>query len=140
MNLIITNKNKYDNNFFNWIIKLIQFKLIFNTNYSKLKNLEQYINTNVQYKTIYKNYISMKDVIAIASSNYIYYTYNNSIVICINPNIVIHNTNAKLIDVCKLINYGTLDIKGYPIFSQIVFDIKSNLDNYYEQYLNEGIN
>ena len=141
MNLIINNKNnKYEKDFFNWIIKLIQLKLIFNTNFKKLNYIENYINNNSLYKTIFKNYLSVKDIVMITANNYKYYSYNDDIIICIDSNISIYNTTAKLIDVCKLINYGNLHIKGYPIFSQIIQEIKANLDEYYEQYLNEGIN
>ena len=133
MNIIIKNTNKYDLNFFNWLIEKIKSYLLMFDDFSKYKQIEEYINSNILKSKKYR-YLSMHDIFFIAAASYECINYGSTAIIQINPQIKIYNTNIKVIDICKILNYGSISVKGIDIFSQIANHIKLNLNNYYREY------
>ena len=120
MNIIIKNTNKYDLNFFNWLIEKIKSYLLMFDDFSKYKQIEEYINSNILRSKKYR-YLSMHDIFFIAAASYECINYGSTAIIQINPQIKIYNTNIKVIDICKILNYGSISVKGIDIFSQIVY-------------------
>lgn len=133
MNIIIKNTNKYDLNFFNWLIEKIKSYLLMFDDFSKYKQIEEYINSNILKSKKYR-YLSMHDIFFIAAASYECINYGSTAIIQINPQIKIYNTNIKVIDICKILNYGSISVKGIDVFSQIANHIKLNLNNYYREY------
>ena len=133
MNIIIKNTNKYDLNFFNWLIEKIKSYLLMFDDFSRYKQIEEYINSNILRSKKYR-YLSMHDIFFIAAASYECINYGSTAIIQINPYIKIYNTNIKVIDICKILNYGSISVKGIDIFSQIANHIKLNLNNYYREY------
>ena len=133
MNIIIKNTNKYDLNFFNWLIEKIKSYLLMFDDFSRYKQIEEYINSNILRSKKYR-YLSMHDIFFIAAASYECINYGSTAIIQINPQIKIYNTNIKVIDICKILNYGRISVKGIDIFSQIANHIKLNLNNYYREY------
>ena len=133
MNIIIKNTNKYDLNFFNWLIEKIKSYLLMFDDFSRYKQIEEYINSNI-LRSKKQRYLSMHDIFFIAAASYECINYGSTAIIQINPQIKIYNTNIKVIDICKILNYGSISVKGIDIFSQIANHIKLNLNNYYREY------
>lgn len=133
MNIIIKNTNKYDLNFFNWLIEKIKSYLLMFDDFSKYKQIEEYINSNILRSKKYR-YLSMHDIFFIAATSYECINYGSTAIIQINPQIKIYNTNIKVIDICKILNYGSISVKGIDVFSQIANHVKLNLNNYYREY------
>ena len=133
MNIIIKNTNKYDLNFFNWLIEKIKSYLLMFDDFSKYKQIEEYINSNILRSKKYR-YLSMHDIFFIAAASYECISYGSTAIIQINPQAKIYNTNIKVIDICKILNYGSISVKGTDVFSQIANHIKLNLNNYYREY------
>lgn len=133
MNIIIKNTNKYDLNFFNWLIEKIKSYLLMFDDFSKYKQIEEYINSNILRSKKYR-YLSMHDIFFIAAASYECINYGSTAIIQINPQIKIYNTNIKVIDICKILNYGSISVKGTDVFSQIANHVKLNLNNYYREY------
>ena len=133
MNIIIKNTNKYDLNFFYWLIEKIKSYLLMFDDFSRYKQIEEYINSNILRSKKYR-YLSMHDIFFIAAASYECINYGSTAIIQINPQIKIYNTNIKVIDICKILNYGSISVKGIDIFSQIANHIKLNLNNYYREY------
>ena len=133
MNIIIKNTNKYDLNFFNWLIEKIKSYLLMFDDFSRYKQIEEYINSNILRSKKYR-YLTMHDIFFIAAASYECINYGSTAIIQINPQIKIYNTNIKVIDICKILNYGSISVKGIDIFSQIANHIKLNLNNYYREY------
>ena len=133
MNIIIKNTNKYDLNFFNWLNEKIKSYLLMFDDFSRYKQIEEYINSNILRSKKYR-YLSMHDIFFIAAASYECINYGSTAIIQINPQIKIYNTNIKVIDICKILNYGSISVKGIDIFSQIANHIKLNLNNYYREY------
>ena len=92
------------------------------------------MNEVSRYKSILKKHISITEVCQIAFQNIIVLRFGNNITIKINEKVLLPNTNVKLIELCKLINNGNLDLKAYPIFTEIFNDVKDNLEKYYSEY------
>ena len=101
--------------------------------FSRYKQIEEYINSNILRSKKYR-YLSMHDIFFIAAASYECINYGSTAIIQINPQIKIYNTNIKVIDICKILNYGSISVKGIDIFSQIANHIKLNLNNYYREY------
>lgn len=133
MNIIIKNTNKYDLNFFNWLIEKIKSYLLMFDDFSRYKQIEEYINSNILRSKKYR-YLSMHDIFFIAAASYECINYGSTAIIQINPQIKIYNTNIKVIDICKILNYGSISVKGTDVFSQIANHVKLNLNNYYREY------
>lgn len=128
---------KYGLEFVLYVIKKLQEYIIGNINDKKLSFIEVYINQN--YKSIYRNYISARDVIVSGAMNITYQIYPNKFVIELDSKQILYGTNAKLYDICKLINFGVLGISEYPIFTDSFNYFKDNLDYMYEYYLREEV-
>ena len=65
------------------------------------------------------------------------YKYPDQYIIKINPNKILPKSSAKLNDICNLINYGNLSLKGYPIFSEGFEIISKQVPYLYEAFLEE---
>ena len=126
---------KYGLEFVLYIIKKLQEYIIGNINDKKLVFIEEYINQN--YKSIYRKHISARDVLVSGAMNLTYQIYANKFTVEIDSKQILYGTNAKLYDICKLINFGVLGIGSYPILTESFDYFKDNLDYMCEYYIRE---
>ena len=56
----------------------------------------------------------------------------------IDNNVMLNDINIKLIDLCKLINYGTSDIVGTYIFTKSFKYLEDNMDDLYKKFSRGG--
>lgn len=126
---------KYGLEFVLYIIKKLQEYIIGNINDEKLVFIEEYINQN--YKSIYRKHISARDVLVSGAMNMTYQIYASKFTVEIDSKQILYGTNAKLYDICKLINFGVLGIGSYPILTESFDYFKDNLDYMYEYYIRE---
>ena len=66
-------------------------------------------------------------------SNLVHKRFDTVTQIFINPNLTYPGTNLKVEDLCKIINYGTLSIDAYPIFSMTFEHFSKNLGKYVDR-------
>ena len=126
---------KYGLEFVLYIIKKLQEYIIGNINDKKLVFIEEYINQN--YKSVYRKHISARDILVSSAMNLTYQIYANKFTVEIDSKQILYGTNAKLYDICKLINFGVLGIGSYPIFTESFDYFRDNLDYMYEYYIRE---
>ena len=126
---------KYGLEFVLYIIKKLQEYIIGNINDKKLVFIEEYINQN--YKSIYRKHISARDILVSSAMNLTYQIYANKFTVEIDSKQILYGTNAKLYDICKLINFGVLGMGSYPILTESFDYFKDNLDYMYEYYIRE---
>ena len=88
-------------------------------------------------KSIYRKHISARDVLVSGAMNMTYQIYANKFTVEIDSKQILYGTNAKLYDICKLINFGVLGIGSYPILTESFDYFKDNLDYMYEYYIRE---
>lgn len=93
-----------------------------------LKHFDTYLSNK------YKTSINSNHIISIALKSLIIHKHQDNYQITINPNIFIPGINAKLYDVCALINYGNLDITGYPIFDKAMEKLSLFIPMLYRRY------
>lgn len=93
-----------------------------------LKNFDKYLSNK------YKTNINSNHIISIALKSLMIYNHQDNYQITINPNIFVPGINAKLYDICALINYGNLDITGYPIFDKAMEKLSSFVPMLYRKY------
>ena len=77
--------------------------------------------------------IDSKNVIMLAMTNLQHKKYEENTHIFINPNITYPGTSIKIVDLCKIINFGTLSIEGYPIFTMTFDHFSRNIKKYVEK-------
>ena len=85
----------------------------------KLKSIDKYLNDNKDKFTDSKEYLSSFEILTQGIDNLIFIAYENKTFIQINPEIKL-NYKVSLESLCKLINNGNLEIKGYNILTQVL--------------------
>lgn len=120
-----------------FLIVKIKELLLLNINEPRLILLNNYINNEIiAFKSIYRKHISAQEIILLGLQHLKVSESPTNILISINSNIFIPGYDRiKLLDACKLINYGNSEIKGYPIFTNTFTKIVNEIDDYYNEYL-----
>lgn len=111
--------------FIKFLIKKLVGLLCEKVNLKKLKDFDNYLKE----KKIKK--VKGKKVFFLAINHIV---YKNS-KIQINESILYPGTDYKLIDLCKLLNYGNLEFEGYPIFSTVFDFISDNIKKYESMFV-----
>ena len=129
-------KDLLDRSFILWLKVKIRDKILVNINPKKLINWDKYLNENNVYKSIYKKKISARDVIVAGAMNLDFSKSESKFMIYINHNIFTPGLDrVKLETICKLINFGDLQNKGYPIFTDTFDYFAESIQDYVDRYL-----
>lgn len=138
MQLLITDKNDVlTKDFGNWLIQRIQEKLAVDIDERKLKKWDNFFEKSSEYKSIYKKKIVTKELIITGMRNLVCFKSPVCLSIQIDKNQFVPGLDRVKIDsVCKLINYGNQDIKGYSIFTDTFEHFASNINEYVDKYMN----
>lgn len=125
--------------FCEWLIPIIRDYVWDNLKPKKLEAFDYYINGSNILKFNYdiKRIVKTKDLIAGTLYNLQVKVYGNKYTIQINPNIPIPETSAKFIDIAKLVNYGNLNLQGYPIITKAMDYTAANINSLYSKFLKE---
>lgn len=100
----------------------------------KLQKYDELFKSEEFLKESDNTIVNAKKVILMGMTNLIHKRYETTTHIFINPNINYPGTNLKLVDLCKIINYGTLSIDAYPLFTQTFSYVQSNIGRYIDRY------
>lgn len=141
MRIEITNsEGTIDRNFGLWIIQKIQQSFFTELNVEKLKVWDSYLETEPEYKSIYTKKITGKDILLTGIRNLVCDKFDNKLVIRFNNNAYIPGLNhVKVEDACKLITFGNLHVKGYPLLFDIFNEISNNSSKYIDKYIDEEV-
>lgn len=134
MTITISKDKGFEDDFFDWLIPKIREYVLVHLDEKKLLKVDEYINSNKYFHSIFKKEISSKEAIVSAMYNLKKDVYWDRIVIGIDPNVMLPNTTAKLITVIKTINFGTLSIMGYNLITKNFKYIEDKIDVFYERY------
>ncbi len=140
MELEIINKDNLDlYDFCIWLEDELFNYLNSNIDDRQLDRFDNYINENLQINFIDKlpRFLKSRDILLSAFKNLDIRKQGKSYIIDIDPLKFIPNTNAKFIDIVRLINYGNMEINGYPIIDNTFDYFANNLQDLYQQYLKE---
>ena len=125
-----------DQDFITWFKKQIRDRLLDDIDSKKLQKWTNYFNTKSMYKSIYRKMILAEDIISAGVYNLQHSRSGSIISIYINPNIYAPGLDRiKLVTLCKLINFGNQEIKGYAIFTSTFKHFSENINDYIDMYL-----
>ena len=130
MDLVIYKQDRFfAEDFIIYLCQLIQ-QLLLSSNID-FELFNQYFSKN------YTNEIIAQNILINAGQNLQVLDYAEIIIIQINENILFRGTQRRLIDLCKLLNYGALDIQGTNIFSDTFDYVANNINQIYLNYILE---
>lgn len=129
MTLVVDNKD-VTQNFILYLKKKMLSHIAYILDIKKLQAYDEYFSSD-EFKQISNNTIvSSKKVIVLSMSNLVHKRYETTTHIFIDPNMAYPGTNLKIVDLCKIINYGTLSIDAYPIFTMTFNHFSENIGKY----------
>lgn len=128
MNITIIKNEKYTTQFITWLLSIIRVEVLSSINIGTLQKYEE------EVFNLYNVKISYYDVVKRSLNNLQILNSDKKYVIQVNPNILYSNTNIKLINLINLLNYGTLQVQGCFIFSNVFENVQKNIEIYYNRY------
>lgn len=137
MELIIKDSSKLlQGHFSTWLLDRIKESLIQNIDERKARNWDEYLNSENKFKSIYLKKLKAVDMLLIGINNIVLTTTQDKLVYHIDNNQYVPGLDrVKVLDMCKLINYGTLSHPAYPLFTTTFEEIKTHLEEYIDEYL-----
>lgn len=109
-------------------------------NISKYAPIDGYLGT-LDFMTRHKGQTS-DTIMRLGANSLVTKEFEGRFVIQINDTLMFDNKeNIKLSSMCKLINYGTMSVKGYPILIELFNHFADNIDmlvRYYYTYVDRG--
>lgn len=138
ISLIIKKENVNDIDFVyavsNYITRYISGML----DLRRLKAFDDYINTNKLFYTPLTAYISTRNALLICADNLVINETTFEYRICLDDVLIYPNSSAKVIDICKMVNYGNSELLAYPLISDAFHYAQKNVRMLYNLYM-EGI-
>ena len=121
--------------FISYLIEQISIWLQNNVDEDRLKSLQEYVDTEPKYKSIFTSKINLYDLclnsfLVLGATKYKYF-YELEF----DRNSIVYGTNIKTTELINLINYGNLVVKPYPIFSEMFGFFTKNLSIFEDSYL-----
>lgn len=100
----------------------------------KLTSFDEYFMSD-EFKLLTNGVkVSSRRVILLGMTTLVHKRFDTTTQIFMNPNITYPGTSLKIYDLCKLINYGTISIDGYPIFTDTFNYFSKNIEKYVDRY------
>jgi hypothetical protein len=124
-----------DARFIKWLIPYIRYEVLKNINNRQLLEIDRY----VEESQLLENYkigniqFNSKRILLMSINNLVFHKGKDFYTIEIN-NIAYPGYAITLKNICKLVNFGNMDIKGYPIITNAFNHITDNLKRYIVQY------
>lgn len=135
MRLHIYDEHKFvDEGFGQWLIPRIQFKLIQNLRKYKMGAWEQFLNESETISRLYSRKYHVQEIVIFAANNLVCKGIDGNISIEFRETSVPGFDRLSLRGISKTINYGTLQIKGCPIFTDTFNFFAENINDYLELY------
>lgn len=123
------------------LIPEIQNYFISSINPQRLEPFDRFINdmSNIQYglPDNKKRYLSTYDLLITCIYNLVYKKTGEECRIEINSTKNAPNTNAKLLWIAKLVNYGNMQLAPYPIISDLFDHFANTFHNIVNEYKKE---
>ena len=126
-----------DTDFGRWLVLRIRSKLISNLSKYNWVVLDKYLTESSSIRRLYNKSYKASDIIMFAANNLVCSGISGEIVISLNKDKFVPTYDRESLDVlARLINYGTLDVKGCPIFTDTFAYFSKNINMYLRLYYN----
>ena len=132
----LDNKSKkYTNGFMRFLIYNMRLEFSRKISHEQADRWDDYLNDKEASKLDFSNkHIRTLNILYLGINRLVFRKYKDLYLIEIKPFANIPGTNERISDVCNLINYGTMDIQPYPIFSEVFSSVEKKLDKLYRLY------
>ena len=136
MELRIKDENQIvDTDFDKWLIPYIRVKIFASLGQYNLQQWDAYLTTSKNVPRLYDKTYSTREVIQFACQHLVCKGVPSEISIQFdNTQFVPGFDRLRLTTLVKTINYGTLDMNGCPIFSDVFTWFIENIDDYIKFY------
>lgn len=132
MTLRVDNKN-INQHFISYLKKRMLGYASTILNVRQLDPFDEYFNSGDFKKLSNDTTVSTRKVVLLSMTNLIHKRYETTTHIFINPNINYPGTDMKLVDLCKIINFGNMSIDAYPIFTETFDHFSNNIKKYMDR-------
>lgn len=102
---------------------------------SKLDKFDEYFKSEGFVNTYKVSNLSSRNIIYLGISHLSHRRYETETQLSIDDSLYYPGTNIKISSLCKLINFGNMDIDGYPIFSNTFQHFRDNIDKYIDKHI-----
>lgn len=137
MKLEIKSKDDFviEPDFVYWLKGIVSKVIKSSVRYQKLIVWDKYL-TEADFLTLTnRKSITAREIVLCGADNLVVQILPDKFIIHIDNKKKINGVSApKLEQLCRLINFGNSDIKGYPIFTDSFTSVINNIDNYIELY------
>lgn len=132
MELRITDKEQIlDTSFGRWLIDRMRFSLVRNFNNYNFTNWDKWLNETTSVSRLFDKNYSVLDIILFASKHIVCDGVNGELHIHFNNNIFVPGFDRWKLTTCiRTINFGNLEVKGCPIFTDTFDEFAEDIDNY----------
>ena len=130
---ILVDNTKYDYNFCLYLSKVAGRRIIYLLNPAKTIMWDEYFENEFGKK------VKTLSIIQNGASNIVVRRKDNNFLIEIDDTIYLNTFGTKLCTLCREINYGNINMKPYPIFTDVFNDISDHLEECYSRYLNGAV-
>ena len=119
-----------------WIVGIIKDNIALNLNPSKLSIWDKFFNSTPEYKSIYSGVdVETVKFIDELSNMIVVKKIPGKFIIEITPNRYVSGLDRiRASSLAKLINFGNLSIRGYPIFTDVFKEVADNINDYVERF------
>lgn len=119
-----------------WLIKQLQSEIAASIDPAKLTKWDLYFAKAEEYKSIYNKPVTTKSIILAGLKSFVCNVIPGKIIIRCNSTTFVPGMNCVNLEAtCRLINYGTAELTGYPIFSEALARVAENINDYISMYL-----
>lgn len=107
-------------------------------NPEKILIVQNYVDNNSKYKSIYVKRIDVYSILEYLVSHLVVEKSSKWMsIIKLDDQSTVYGLNIKLIDILKLVNFGNMELKPYPIFTKMFSVFQKDIDVLYLQYEQE---
>ena len=131
MRVIIEKSKDFTKDFAYYVARVINRTFPLYINMNQIRYLNEVFYTRLKGR----KKINPFNIIFAGFNNLQVIEYEHTFVIQIDYNQKVPNYNGtRLIDICKLINYGNTEFKACPIFTEVFTSVQKNINGIYSAY------
>ena len=124
-----------DDGFLKFISTAMDNWFIRNVDIEKMNLVQEYVNDNPKYKSLYTKQIDVFNTVRYLINNLVIErATKNFSLIKLDDQSTLYGLNMKAIDIMKLVNYGNMELKPYPIFTKMFLVFNRDMKYFQFQY------
>lgn len=125
-----------------YVYPMLQLNIMKRIDIQQCKKWTKYINSTNMLKNEFPGakkapIIGARDIILASLRNFKYLKHTNQYEIVLNGDVKVPRTQAKLIDICSLMNYGNIEMSPYPIFEDAFKETAIMLPILFRNYIDD---